>query len=74
MSNSSSGKMTPVPVGREQLRAASFEQGPSAGAQGELWINRFGHPALISYYGLDNQHFSTRSLETALAVKDERPT
>jgi hypothetical protein len=71
MSDSFLGR-TPVPIGRKQLLDASFTQGPPAGSQGELWINRFGHPALVSYYGLDNQHFATRSLEAALAVKDER--
>jgi hypothetical protein len=66
---------TPASIGRQKLVAASFKQDVNAGSQGELWVNRFGYPALVSYYGYgDTNYFATLSLEAALTVKDERPS
>jgi hypothetical protein len=72
MITSSTPNKTPLAVGRKQLAAVSFKQDVNAGSQGELWVNRFGHPVFVSYYGSDRNYFATKSLEAALALKDER--
>ena len=59
--------------GRARLRAAEFRpSGVSAGSAGELWLNKYHHPALVSYFGNDPNYFSAESLEIAMMMKDAR--
>jgi hypothetical protein len=63
---------TPVPEGRARLRDALFSSGDApGGSQGELWVNRFGFPVWVGYYGSDPNFFSTELLERALALAQE---
>lgn len=61
-----------IAEGREQLHAARFSpSGVSGGSSGELWFNRFGAPAFVSYFGKDTSCFSKDSLDNALAIEND---
>lgn len=61
--------------GHAKLHEAGFRHsGVSAGSAGELWFNKYDHPALISYFGKDSDYFSAESLEITIRMKDARLT